>query len=106
VPGYGWMQNQQRIAEEAKRKKEMAALMPPAHRHAFELLCAKGVVVDLDAGAGAIIRVEPDAILFRSPKGPRTAWLRGTPTSGTKVCVEDGLPCEPASFVRASFGET
>ena len=96
----GWVQKQQQMAEQAERRRALLAAMPPAHKHAFELLEAKSIQVE------QIVRVDSDAILFLGPKGARTAWLRGGQITGTtRVCVEDGFPCEPGLTVLAAFGD-
>lgn len=96
----GWVQKQQQALQEQERRRQLAAAMPPAHKHAFELLCVKNIEVH------AIVRLDPDAILFLGPKGPRTAWLRpGQIAGATRVCVEEGFPCEPGPNVLAAFGE-
>lgn len=93
-----WVDRQREALEEKERRAALLATLTPAHRHAFELLVSKGVSVE------EIVRVDPDAILFRGPKGARTAWLRGSIGLAVKVCVEEGFPCEPGPNVLTVFG--
>jgi hypothetical protein len=96
----GWVQKQQQALEAAERRKQLLASMPPAHKHAFELLTSRQIDVH------AIVRVEPDSVLFLGPAGPRTAWLLSSKAGGVlSVCVEDGFPCDPGPNVLAAFGE-